>query len=816
MAVRASGDGDRPIYPFTAIVGQNELKMALLLNTIDPGIGGVLLTGPKGTGKSSIVRAVEEVFPKIDVVEDCDFQCNPFDPVNMCDDCRSRFDANQALPKTQKKARLVTLPLSATEDRVIGSLDVETAILKGVKALQLGILAVANQNSLYIDEVNLLPDHLVDMILDVSASGWNIVEREGISITHPSRFILVGSMNPEEGALRPQILDRFGLHAQAQKLLVPKERMEVIRRNEAFLKDPIAFRKTYEPQQEELRRRIVVARSLLSRVHAPQSVMESIAKICTRLQVDGYRPDIVMMRTAKALAAFDHRENVLPDDLLMASNLALSHRTRRSGQIPPPTTKEIQKAFKVSPIGENPIIAKLGGLRRVGQSFSLGNIRRIPLLAVVGGIALMIALLLAPFFSTQLILQFFIQMFSSPDQVFMFFLVTTLLFVILSLIIKPPQKTVPGQVLDLAKITAEQMSGRRTGRLGTHEPQDVVRSPTLAETVEDRETAVEDGEKVFKGISTEKPAEYLKRTTRTQEGRSLRGRQYMIGKRAPVVTSLARGRYVWHELPKKKPWNIALEPTIRAAAPYQLARKQSDLSVVIKSQDIRVKMREYRAPFSIVILVDLSLSMISSIVNLGKAITTLHQNAFRRRDRVGLVVFKGNDAHVLQEPTTNVELVVKKLWTAGLSDFTPLAKGMLKASKVLRLEKQRNKDSILMLIVISDGIANVPLEQPLSRRGRARFLSEPQADALDVARLLARDEVRNIVINTSHRPIEAMMRENGSYTRRNLLNPTEFLMHIAASSKGSYYGLTLSKEEAVQIDPSLKKRPFTIGSVLKR
>ncbi len=816
MAARASGDEDRPIYPFTAIVGQDELKMALLLNTIDPGIGGVLLTGPKGTGKSSIVRAVEEVFPTIDVVEDCDFQCNPFDPVNMCDECRSRFDASQTLPKTQKKARLVTLPLSATEDRVIGSLDVETAILKGVKALQPGILCEVNQNSLYIDEVNLLPDHLVDMILDVSASGWNIVEREGISITHPSRFILVGSMNPEEGALRPQILDRFGLHAKARKLLDPKERIEVIRRNEAFLKDPLAFRKTYEPQQEELRRRIVVARSLLPKVHASQSVMESIAKICTRLQVDGYRPDIVMMRAAKALAAFDNRENVLPDDLLMASNLALSHRTRRSGQIPPPTTKEIQKAFKVSPIGENPIIAKLGGLRRVGQSFSLGKIRRIPLIAVVGGIALILALLLAPFFSTQLVVQFFIQIFSSPDQIFMFFLVTTLLFVILSLIIKPPQKTVPGQVLDLAKITAEQMSGRRMGRLGIHEPQDVVRSPTLAETVEDRETTVEDGEKVFKGISTEKPTEYLKRTTRSQEGRALRGRQYMIGKRAPVVTSLARGRYVWHELPKKKPWNIALEPTIRAAAPYQLARKQPDLSVVIKSQDIRVKMREYRAPFSIVILVDLSLSMISSIVNLGKAITTLHQHAFRRRDRVGLVVFKGNDAHVLQEPTTNVELVVKKLWSAGLSDFTPLAKGMLKASKVLRLEKQRNKDSILMLIIISDGIANVPLEHPLSRRGRTRFLSEPQADALDVARLLARDEVRNIVINTSHRPIEAMMQENGSYLRRNLFNPTEFLMHIAASSKGSYYGLTLSKEESVQIDPSLKNRPFTIGSVLKR
>jgi len=199
MATRVSLDDGRPIYPFTAIVGQEEFKTALILNIIDPSIGGALLTGPKGTGKSSLVRAVEDIFPAIDVVEDCVFKCNPFDPTSMCDDCRSRFVANKVLPKTQKKVHIITLPLSATEDRVVGSLDVEIALRKGIKVLQPGILAEANQNSLYIDEVNLLPDHLVDMILDVSASGWNVIEREGISITHPSRFVLFGSMNPERG-----------------------------------------------------------------------------------------------------------------------------------------------------------------------------------------------------------------------------------------------------------------------------------------------------------------------------------------------------------------------------------------------------------------------------------------------------------------------------------------------------------------------------------------------------------------------------------------------------------------------------------------
>ncbi|MCW3986813.1 MAG: VWA domain-containing protein [Candidatus Bathyarchaeota archaeon] len=816
MTPRVFLDESRPIYPFTAIVGQDELKMALILNTIDPNIGGALLTGPKGTGKSSLVRAVEEIFPVIEVVEDCVFKCNPFDPTSMCDDCQSRFDAKKVLPKIQKKVRVVTLPLSATEDRVVGSLDVEVALRKGIKALQPGILAEANQNSLYIDEVNLLPDHLVDLILDVSASGWNVIEREGISITHPSRFVLVGTMNPEEGGLRPQILDRFGLHAQAQRLVNPQDRMKVIRRREAFLRNPLAFCETYESQQEDLKRRIEVARDVLPRVQTPQSVMESIAKICTHLQVDGYRPDIVMMRAAKALAAFNNRELILPEDLLMASNLALSHRTRNSGQIPPPTTKEIKKAFKITPVGENPLLAKLGRLRNVRSPFSFGKFRRIPLLAILVVLVFILALFFTPFFSAQLFLQFFVQIFSSIDRVFMLFLIMTLLFVIFSLIMKRPEKTAPSQVLDLAKITSEQMSSRRAGRQGTQVPQDGVRSPSLAETVEERETEVEEGEKVFESIPQEKQTEFLKRTKRSQEERSLRGRRYLVGKRAPVVTSLSRGRYVWHALPKEKPWNIALEPTIRAAAPYQLARKKQNLSVVIKPQDIRIKMREYRAPFTILILVDLSLSMISSIVNLGKAITTLHQNAFRRRDRVGLVVFKGNDAFVLQEPTTNVELVVKKLWRARVSDFTPMAKGMLKACRVLRLEKQRNKDSVHMLIIISDGIANVPLKQPLSKRGRKTFLSEPQADAIDVARLLARDNVKNIVINTSHRPLEAMMMTKGGYRRRTLLNPTAFLMQIAESSKGSYYGLVLNKEDAVRINPDIKRKHFTIGSVLTK
>ena len=816
MAQQISGDEKRPIYPFTAVVAQNDFKTALILNAIDPGIGGVLLTGPKGTGKSSIVRATAEIFPDIDVVENCVFRCDPFDARHLCEECRLRVAMDEELPKKKEPVRVITLPLSATEDRVIGSLDVEAAISKGVKALQSGILAEANQNILYIDEVNLLPDHLVDMILDVSASGWNIIEREGISVTHPSRFILIGSMNPEEGALRPQILDRFGLHATAQRLLKPENRIAVIRRSEAFLMTPLAFRDKYARQQEEVRRKIEAAKAALPRVQVSQSIMESIARICTHLEVDGYRPDIVMMRAAKAHAAYHDRQMVLPDDLLLISTLALSHRTRQSGQKPPPTTKEIQKAVKRSPVGRELLISKFGFLGKLGQHLPSYEAGRLPLVVLLASLAVILALFFTPFLSVQVFLQFITQIFSSIDQTFMFFLIATLIFVIISLFFKRPSTKASPKVLDLAKITTDQMSGKRTFKVEPQEDQDVIRTPTIAETTEKRKAEVESGEKVFESLPQAKPAEYLKKTQRSQEGKPRRGRRYLVGKRAPVVTSLSRGRYIWHELPKEKPWNVALGPTIRMAAPYQQARKNSPLSVVIKPQDIRIKMKEYRAPFSIVLLVDLSLSMIGSIINLGKAITDLHKNAFRRRDRVGLVVFKGDDAFVLQEPTTNIDLVVRKLWKAGVSDFTPMAIGMLKAWRVLRLEKQRNKDSILMLIIISDGIANVSLKHPLYQRGHEAFLSKAQADSIDVARLLSRDNIRTVVINTSHSPIEAMLGAETRHEQRSLFTPTEFLTKVAESAKGSYYGLVLKKEDAVKIPPEYQRRSFPVSSWLKK
>lgn len=319
----------RTTFPFTSIVGQEQMKLALILNVIDPKIGGVMIMGDRGTGKSTTVRALVDLLPEIDVVTNDPFNSDPNDLEGMSDSVRELVKENKPLPVSKAKISMVDLPLGATEDRVCGTIDIEKALTEGVKAFEPGLLAKANRGILYVDEVNLLDDHLVDVLLDSAASGWNTVEREGVSIRHPARFILVGSGNPEEGELRPQLLDRFGMHAQIGTVREPELRVKIVEQRTSFDENPQLFLQDFEISQNELRVKIVKARELISQVQLSYDLRVGISKICSELNVDGLRGDIVTSRAAKALCAFEGRTEVTQEDIFRIISLTLSHRLRK-------------------------------------------------------------------------------------------------------------------------------------------------------------------------------------------------------------------------------------------------------------------------------------------------------------------------------------------------------------------------------------------------------------------------------------------------------------------------------------------------------
>jgi Mg-chelatase subunit ChlI len=320
----------RAVFPFTAIVGQDRMKRALVLNAIYPQIGGVLIRGERGTAKSTAARALAALLPEIDVVQDCRFGCDPDSPSTWCTECRERAASNgQTLPHAKRRTKFVDLPVSATEDRVVGTLDIEQAIQKGVRRFEAGVLAAANRGLLYVDEVNLLDDHVVDLLLDSAAMGVNVVEREGISFSHPARFILVGTMNPEEGDLRPQLLDRFAFAVDIQSIHDQTARMQILERTLQFDSDPEGFREEWEPHEQQLSREIDRARKMLSEVKYRQSDLAAIAGLVGGLGVDGHRADIVILKGARAHAALQGRTYITKEDILLAAELALPHRLKR-------------------------------------------------------------------------------------------------------------------------------------------------------------------------------------------------------------------------------------------------------------------------------------------------------------------------------------------------------------------------------------------------------------------------------------------------------------------------------------------------------
>jgi Mg-chelatase subunit ChlI len=335
------------IFPFTAIVGQERMRRALILNAVDTRIGGVLIRGERGTAKSTAARSLAALLPHVKVVQDCRFGCDPDKSGTWCTECKERYAVAKKLPTAERATPFVNLPVSATEDRVVGTLDIEKAIQKGERHFEPGVLAGANRGLLYIDEVNLLDDHVVDILLDSAAMGVNTVEREGISFAHPARFILVGTMNPEEGDLRPQLLDRFALSVEIVGIREARERMMIMERNIAYEKDPEAFRSQWQPKEDELSKQIAKARELVDQVKYTTRDLLSIAALTASLNVDGHRADMVILKAARAEAAFEGRTKINDHDIALAAELALPHRIKRTPfQQAEMTTEQLQERIE--------------------------------------------------------------------------------------------------------------------------------------------------------------------------------------------------------------------------------------------------------------------------------------------------------------------------------------------------------------------------------------------------------------------------------------------------------------------------------------
>ena len=337
---------ETPVFPFTAIVGQEEMKLALQLNVIDPKIGGVMIMGDRGTGKSTTIRAIADLLPEIVVVKDDPFNSHPTDLDIMGNEVKQAIIKGEKLENDFIKIPMIDLPLGATEDRVCGTIDIEKALTEGIKAFEPGLLAKANRGLLYVDEVNLLDDHLVDILLDSAASGWNTVEREGISIRHPARFVLVGSGNPEEGELRPQLLDRFGMHAEIRTVKDPTLRVKVVEERTSFDKDPELWIENYAEEQTKLRENIVAAQELLKTISIDYELRVKISEVCSKLDVDGLRGDIVTNRAAKAYAAYNGRNKVTVDDIGTIITLCLRHRLRKDPLETIDSGSKVDKVFK--------------------------------------------------------------------------------------------------------------------------------------------------------------------------------------------------------------------------------------------------------------------------------------------------------------------------------------------------------------------------------------------------------------------------------------------------------------------------------------
>jgi magnesium chelatase subunit D len=737
----------RLVFPFSAVVDMDRLKLAILINAINPKIGGLLIRGPKGSGKSTIVRSLTDILPKIRVIKDCPFNCNPDDPASTCSACTEKYEKTAKIPFEEREMVVVDLPLGATEDRVIGSLDVEKAIKHGIEALEPGILAEANQNILYVDEVNLLPDHIADDLLDAAATGWTIVEREGISVGHPSRFIFIGTMNPEEGELRPQLLDRFPLSVAVESIRSVQDRVEVIKRNMDFEADPEAFYQKWSSTQEELRRKIVDARATLKNINLPDSLLQAVSQACLDLKVDGIRPDIVIAKAAATLAAFENRTEITFDDVIVAAELALSHRTREGGFLEPAPLQEIKETFTAS-------AKKIYQFEKTGETTKeeLGKKRFLKGRSVFWverdatkqeqekadkkGLRKKID-------ETRARLTFFIDRFTGGYW---------------ARARRVTGKPKGGQTVDGIPVQSDKLKGQTYEDKTTEKLEKDKRKAIPIVGGVARSSDISDGKTLMSSFQKRiiSPSSFLLKMGNIKP----RQKAAYAGRRAYAVTTLNRGRpYSW-KIPHGKPVDIHVPATIRQAARKQSFRQKSvETALSISIEDVREKLRTAKAALTMVFVVDLSGSMIFNLEAVREALLKLHADAYRCRDRVGIVALKDLSAVVVQHPINNLRVVANRLVSMHVSGFTPLAAGMYKAWEVLKESTRRDPSTVPAMVVITDGSANVPLKRNLET-GVVREIDEVRVavreyedlavnDVFSVAKMIRREQINVVVINTN-------------------------------------------------------------------
>ncbi|WP_329324130.1 putative cobaltochelatase [[Kitasatospora] papulosa] len=624
-------------YPFTALVGQDELRLGLLLNAVSPAVGGVLVRGEKGTAKSTAVRALAALMPEVAVVAGCRFSCDPGAPDPACPD-----GPHEAGTGVSRAARTVELPVGASEDRLVGALDIERALSEGVKAFEPGLLADAHRGILYVDEVNLLHDHLVDLLLDAAAMGASYVEREGVSVRHAARFLLVGTMNPEEGELRPQLLDRFGLTVEVAASRETDLRVEVVRRRLAYDDDPAGFAARWADEEAALRERIVSARALLPRVVLGDGVLRQIAATCAAFEVDGMRADIVMARTATALAAWAGREEVVSDDVRQAALLALPHRRRRN-------------PFDAPGLDEDKLDEALQD-----AADEQGDDDPDPD-GPGGGV--------------------------------------------------PPQGGGPESDGGGSDAGGSDDGGTDDGGADAPGREDTGSGDAPAPGGGGEQQPVRAGEpfrtKVLSVPGLGEGAAGRRSRARTEHGRTTGSRR-----------------------PEGALTKLHLAATVQAAAPHQRARGRSGRGLVVRRDDLRQATREGREGNLVLFVVDASGSMAARqrMSAVKGAVMSLLLDAYQRRDKVGLVTFRGKDAEVALPPTSSVDAAAARLESLPTGGRTPLAAGLLKAHDVLRVERLRDPSRRPLLVVVTDGRATGGVD-PVALAGRAGRLHASEGTA---------------------------------------------------------------------------------------